>query len=214
MKTSHKILQLLSWITLFCIQVFFNIKPTQDDWLRITILSSYMILVSITWIKLVEKKPLTSRLNINEKTILIFTYSISASILVLFTKRSFPAAALIAGGSMLLSVFEELFFRAYLLGSVSSNWPDVRSMNGQDRSNFLKEGITYLILSSLGFALVHDDVIRTILTASLPDINLTIFLLRFLFGFTIGGLYYYTRSFMLTSEFHIIYNLTYIIANN
>ncbi len=171
-----------------------------------------MMLVSVSWIKLIEKRQLTSRLNITDKTIVIFTYSLSASILILFTKRSFPAAALIAGGSMILPVFEELFFRAYLLGSVSSNWPDIRSMNGQDRISFLKEGIVYLILSSLGFTLVHDDIIRMIITASLPNINLTIFFLRFLFGFTIGGLYYYTRSFMLTSEFHLIYNFTYIIA--
>ncbi len=212
MKTSHRILQLSSWGILFCIQVFFNINPTQDNWLRITILSSYMMLVSVSWIKLIEKRQLTSRLNITDKTIVIFTYSLSASILILFTKRSFPAAALIAGGSMILPVFEELFFRAYLLGSVSSNWPDIRSMNGQDRISFLKEGIVYLILSSLGFTLVHDDIIRMIITASLPNINLTIFFLRFLFGFTIGGLYYYTRSFMLTSEFHLIYNFTYIIA--
>lgn len=85
-------------------------------------------------------------------------------------------------------------------------------MGEQDKKHFLREGLVYLILSSIGFALVHDDVIKTIMTNSLPGIYLTIFFLRFLFGFTMGGLYYYTRNFITTSVFHMIYNLTYIIA--
>ena len=213
MKTSQRLIQFFSWATLFLLQVYFNLNPTQNEWLRITVLTSYMLIVSTTWIRFVEQRPLLQRLNLNQQTLILFTYSLLASIVVLFSKQNFATAALIAGGSMILPVFEELYFRAFLLGSVSFNWPSVKTMNIQNRNNFLREGLAYLILTSLGFALVHDDVIQTLLINAPLNINYTILFLRFLFGFTIGGLYYYTRNFVVTSVFHIIYNLTYIIAH-
>lgn len=209
---AYRATQFSSWAILFAIQVYFNIYPIQDEWLRILILASYMLLVSFAWVMLVERVPLARRLNLNDRTTVVFVYSLTASVLVLFTRRDFMSAALIAGGSMVLPVFEELYFRAYLLGSVSFNWPSVNSMDKESRKLFLREGLVYLTLSSLGFALVHDDVIRMLLSGGPMVVSLTIFLLRFLFGFTIGGLYFYTRNFMVTSVFHIIYNLTYIIA--
>ena len=211
MDNKNRLIQLLSWTSLFAIQVYFNIYPTQDEWLRITILSSYMLLTSIAWIRFVEKRPLLDRLNVNQQTTVLFTYSLLASVLVIFTKQDFATAALIAGGSMILPIFEELYFRAFLLGSISHTWPSVNTMTRQETRKFLKEGAAYLLLTSLGFALVHDDVIQTILSGSYA-VNYVIILLRFLFGFTIGGLYYYTRNFVVTSTFHIVYNLTYIIA--
>jgi len=158
-----------------------------------------------------KKKSLLDRLYVNQQTTVLFTYSLLASVLVIFTKQDFSTAALIAGGSMILPIFEELYFRALLLGSISYNWPSVNSMAKQERAKVLKEGAIYLILTSLGFTLVHDDVIQKILSGSYT-VNYAIILLRFLFGSIIGGLYYYTRNFIVTSTFHIIYNLTYIIS--
>jgi len=213
MRASHRILQLSSWVVLFSIQVYFNLNPVHDEWIRIIILSSYMLLVSVSLIKFLEKKPLTKWLNINERTIVVFTCSLSASIFVLFTKREFPTAALIAGGSMLLPVLEELYFRAFLLGSVSFGWPNVKTIPRENRRLYFREGLVYLVLTSLGFALVHDDVIRSVLVSNLYGLNLTMFFLRFLFGLTMGGLYFYTRNFMITTAFHVVYNMTYIIAS-
>jgi len=209
----QRLIQLASWVILFLVQVYFNRNPAQSEALRILVLTTYMLVASTVWITLVERRKLTDRLNLNEKTLMLFTYSLTVSILVLFTKQSFMTAALITGGSMILPIFEELYFRAYLLGSVSNNWPKFETMNPQDRKPFLREGVAYLLLTSLGFALVHDDVITIILTNNLTTISLTIFLLRFLFGLTMGGLYYYTRNFIVTSTFHIIYNLTYLMSH-
>lgn len=82
-----------------------------------------MSLVSVIWIKLVEHSPISKRLNINDKTVVLFIYSLSASIIALFTKRDFFTAAIIAGGSMILPIFEELYFRAFLLAPCHSTGP-------------------------------------------------------------------------------------------
>jgi membrane protease YdiL (CAAX protease family) len=213
MKVYHRIIQLASWLLLFFIQVNFNVNPTNNEWFRISVLLIYILIVSTAWIRLVERKSLSERLNFNQSTLVLFTYSISSSIVVLFIKQDFGIAALVAGGSIILPIFEELYFRAFLLGSVSFSWPKVQVMDANDRKVFLREGLAYLVFTSLGFALVHDDVIQSLLANGFMNLNYTIFFLRFFFGFTIGGLYYYSRNFIITSVFHIIYNLTYLIAH-
>jgi hypothetical protein len=145
MKFFHRIFQLSSWIILFLIQSFFNINPTENEWLRIYVLITYIILVTVAWIKLIEGLSLTTRLNLNPQTVVLFTYSISSSIIILFIKQNFSTAALIAGGSMILPVFEELYFRAFLLGSVSYFWPMNQTMTAHDRKVFLKESLVYLL---------------------------------------------------------------------
>ncbi len=208
----RRIYQIANYFVLLAIQVYFNLYPTPDEWFRIILLSGYMLISSITWIRYVEHKPLLSRLGISQQTIVAFTYAMTASILVLFTKYNFGAAALMTAGSMILPIFEELYFRANLLGSVCADWPKVNELRERVDRKVLVEGLVFLLLTSVGFAVVHDDVIQMILNGLLA-VNYPILLLRFLFGFTIGGLYLYTRSFVVTGVFHIIYNLTYLIGH-
>jgi membrane protease YdiL (CAAX protease family) len=85
-------------------------------------------------------------------------------------------------------------------------------MKGVERSTRLRTGVAYLTLSSLGFALVHDDVIHALLGPVTPVAYVLLFL-RFTFSFAIGGLYFYTRSYIYAVVFHLFYNLSYIVLN-
>jgi membrane protease YdiL (CAAX protease family) len=171
-----------------------------------------MAIVSIIEIKFVERRSLFTRLNLGAKNITLLVYSITTAIVLLYTRNNYRVASLIITGSFILPVFEEMYFRACILGSVAFDWPKVSEMRREDRSSRLKIGLTYLILSSLGFALVHDDIIHALL-GSISSVTAILFLLRFLFSFAIGGLYFYTRSYIYTTIFHLFYNLSYIVLN-
>ncbi len=202
----------MSWGILFLLQLYYNVSLDWDPWYRAIILSLYMAIVSLIEIIFVEKRSLFTRLNLGAKNITLLVYSITTAIVFLYTRNDYRVASLIITGSFVLPVFEEMFFRACILGSVAFDWPKVSEMRKEERTDRLRIGLAYLILSSIGFALVHDDVIQALLGFITP-VTGALILLRFTFSFAIGGLYFYTRSYIYVVIFHLFYNLSYIVLN-
>jgi membrane protease YdiL (CAAX protease family) len=204
--------RLFSWILLFLLQLYFNVFPVSSFWLRVFLLSSIMLLSPVLWIKLVERRPIKSRLGLDEKGVTALTYAASAAILVFFTRDSFGEATLLTGGALIVPLFEELFFRAYLLGSMVNGWPSLHDLPRMERMRLFKLSLFPLFLTSLSFALVHDDVITTLLSLPLIDPNsLVIFTLRLVFGMTVGGLYLLKGKLIAPVAFHVTFNLSYFL---
>jgi len=212
MPSNKTILKLISWIGLFCIQIFFSIY-IQSTLFKILILSTYMIVTSILWIKRIEKRSLRDRLDLHLKNFQFLIYALVLSIIILYARNNFVAASLLFGGSILLPIFEELFFRCYLLGSMISDWPNFYSLPREDRSSFIKKATPPLLLTSLAFALVHNDVVSLIINGNIGFMLFALIIIRIMFGWAVGGIYILQKNISIPSIFHIIFNISYYIFN-
>ena len=201
-----------SWIILFLLQLFFNLVPSFHFWSRVVLLSSVMFLSAILWIKFAERASLRGRLGFDEKGVTVLTYVVLAVILVFFTRDSFREAALLTGGSLIVPLFEELFFRTYLLGSMVKKWSNIHDLPREERVKLFKLSFLPLFLTSISFALVHDDVIKILLGLPLLNFNsLIIILMRVIFGMAVGGLYLLQRKLIVPAAFHVAFNLSYFL---
>ena len=206
------LVRLTSWMVLFLLQLFFNLFPVFQFWPRVFLLSSVMLLSAVLWIKLGEGGSLKIRLGLDEKRVTVLTYMFLAVILVLFTRDSFREATLLTGGSFIIPLFEELFFRTYLLGSMVKEWPNIRDLPRAERVRLVKLSFFPLLLTSLSFALVHDDVIAMLLNLPLVGFSsVAIILLRVFFSMAVGGLYLLNRGLIVSTAFHITFNLSYFL---
>lgn len=204
----------LSWLILFSLQLFFNIYKIVPFWIRVATLSSWMFLTSIFWIKHVEKTSLIKRLDIEEKGITFLTYIILTSLVIIFLSSPFSKALTLTGTISILPMFEELFFRVFLLGSMVNKNPYSNFKSFSKKHNIIKEFIFPLIVSSLLFALVHDDVIIPMLVCKFTIPSLTIFSMRVLFGVAIGDLYiFFSRRMTVPVASHLAFNLTYFVSS-
>jgi membrane protease YdiL (CAAX protease family) len=210
MSLNKTILKLISWIGLFSVQVFFSIY-NQDTLFKILILSTYMIVTSILWIKWVEKRSLRDRLDLHLKNFQFLIYALVFSIVFLYTKNDFGTASLLFGGSILLPIFEELFFRCYLLGSMISDWPNFYSVPREDRRSFVIKATPPLLLTSLAFALVHIDIVSLIINGNIGFMLVALIIIRMIFGWAVGGIYILQKNISIPSIFHIIFNISYYI---
>jgi membrane protease YdiL (CAAX protease family) len=176
---------------------------------KVVTLSSIMLLSSILWFKRGEERPIMKRLGLDNKALTILLYLVMAFLLVIFTRNSVREAALLTGGTLIVPVFEELFFRAYLLDSMVLEKPR------QGRALW-KKTVFPLVLTSLAFAIVHDDVIAFFVTFPLVNVKfLVVVILRVVFSITMGGLYLLEgRKLIVPTAFHLMFNLSYFLVNS
>jgi membrane protease YdiL (CAAX protease family) len=212
MKSNKTILKLFSWVGLFSIQVFFSIY-NQDTLFKVGILSTYMTATSIIWIKWAEKRSLRDRLDLHLKNFQFLIYALVFSIVFLYFKNNFGTATILFGGSILLPIIEELFFRCYLLGSMINDWPKFYSIPREDRRSFVIRATQPLLLTSLAFALVHSDTISLIISGNIGFMLLALILIRMIFGWAVGGIYIIQKNISIPSIFHIVFNISYYIFN-
>ena len=153
-----------------------------------------------------------SRLGLDEKGVTALTYVLLAAILLFFTRDSFWNATTLIAGSAIMPLFEELFFRAYLLGSMVEEWPLLSHLPHTERIKLVRQALLPLFLTSISFALVHDDVISVLLSLPLIDFNsVVIILMRFFFGMAVGDLYIFRRNLIVPAAFHVAFNLSYFL---
>jgi len=206
------LLKLSSWIGLFSIQVFFSVY-NQDTLSKILTLSTYMIVTSFFWIKWVEKRSVRERLDLHLKNFQFLIYALVLSVVFLFTKNNFGTASLLFGGSILLPIFEELFFRCYLLGSMINDWPKFYSIPKEDRRSYVIKATPPLLLTSLAFALVHIDIVSLIINGNFGFMLVSLIIIRMIFGWAVGGIYIIQKNISMPSIFHIFFNISYYIFN-
>jgi membrane protease YdiL (CAAX protease family) len=194
-------------LLIFLLQVFFTLSP-QPFWIHLSVLSIYLLTASLAWIRFGENSSIIGRLNLSAQGLVLLSYSILFGILFFYSQNNFPQASLIAGGSIVLPVLEELFFRVTLLGSVFSGKPTFRSLNQSERLPFFKRAITPIVLTSVAFALCHGDVVSALLGVSSPSPGiLAIILIRAVFGWAVADLYLYNPGLALPASFHIAFNV-------
>jgi len=210
----HTFITLVSWCMLFASQIYFNINPATSILLRISILSTIMIVSSTIWVRTEQKGTLHGWLGLDERRITLMTYTALAAVLVFFTRSSFKEATILAGGSLVLPVVEELYFRCYLLGSAVRGWPDFYSLDRGERGRFVRKATKSLVVSSVAFALVHDDVISLIIKGTAAGYMLPVLLLlRATFGLAVGGMYILQRNLAVPAAFHVAFNLSFYILS-
>ncbi len=209
---NKKILKIFSWLGLLGIQVFFSFH-TPDTLFRIIILSIYMTSTSLLWIKQVEKKSLRDRLDLHLRNFQFLIYTLVLSIVVLYTKDNFGTASLLLGGSILLPIIEELFFRCYLLGSMMDDWPNFNLLPREERRSFIRKAILPLLLTSIAFALVHNDVIYLVINGDIGFMLFMLIIIRVIFGWAVGGIYILKKNISMPSILHILFNISYYIFN-
>ena len=209
---NKRILNFFSWLGLFSIQIFFSIF-SQDTLIKLIILSTYMISTSILWIKCIEKKNIRDRLDLQLRNFQFLIYTVVLSVVFLYTKDNFGTASLIFGGSILLPIIEELFFRCYLLGSVIDDWPNFNTLPRGERRSFIKRAIKPLLLTSVSFALVHNDVIYLVINGKIDFMLFVLIIIRVIFGWAVGGIYILKKNISMPSILHIFFNITYYIFN-
>jgi len=211
----HAFIALISWCILFFAQIYFNVNPTISVLLRTIILSTLMIISSVIWARTEYKGALHEWLGLDEGRITLLTYMTVAAVLVFFTRNSFREATILAESSLILPVVEELYFRCYILGSAVKSWPDFYSFSRRERGKFVRKAAIPLALSSIAFALVHDDVISLIIKGIAADYMLLILiLLRVTFGLAVGGIYILQRNLAIPAFFHVVFNLSFYILKN
>jgi len=211
---SHVAITILSWCLLFASQIYFNINPPTSILLRISILSAIMIASSTIWVMTEQKSTLHDWLGLDGRRITLLTYTALAAVLVFFTRNSFKEATILAGGSLILPVVEELYFRCYLLGSAVRGWPDFYSLDHRERGRFVRRATKPLMLSSIAFALVHDDIISLLIKGAATGYMLPVLiLLRATFGLAVGGMYILQRNLAVPAAFHVAFNLSFYILN-
>jgi membrane protease YdiL (CAAX protease family) len=206
------LIAITSWCMLLASQIYFNVNPPPTIWPQVAILSTIMIASSALWVKTEPKSTLRSWLGLDARRITILTYTCLAAVIVFFTRNSFKEATLLAGGSLILPIVEELYFRCYLLGSAINGWPSFFSLERSDRLSFVVRAAKPLLLSSVAFALVHSDVVNLLLrgTAVSPMLPVII-LFRVLFGFAVGEIYILQRNLAAPAAFHIAFNLSFYL---
>ena len=209
---SKRILRFVSWLGLFSIQIFFSLY-IQDTLVRIIILSTYMISTSLLWIKIIEKKNIHDRLDLHLRNFQFLIYTVVLSIVILYAKDNFGTASLLFGGSILLPIIEELFFRCYLLGSIMEDWPNFNTLSREERRSFIRKAILPLLLTSIAFALVHNDVIYLVINGNIGFMLFVLIAIRVIFGWAVGGIYILKKNISMPSILHIIFNITYYIFN-
>jgi membrane protease YdiL (CAAX protease family) len=209
---NKRILKFVSWFGLFGIQIFFSFY-IQDTLFRIIILSTYMISTSILWIKNVEKRSIRDRLDLHLKNFQFLIYTLVLSVVILYVKDNFGTASLLFGGSILLPIIEELFFRCYLLGSMMNDWPNFYSLPRKDRRSFIRKATPPLFLTSLAFALVHNDIISLVINGNIGFMLFVLIIIRVIFGWAVGGIYILQKNISMPSILHIIFNISYYIFN-
>ena len=210
----HILITLVSWCTLFASQIYFNVNPSTSILLRISILSTIMIASSTIWVITEQKGTLHDWLGLDARRITLLTYTALAAVLVFFTRNSFKEATILAGGSLILPVVEELYFRCYLLGSAVRGWPDFYSLDREERGKFVRKATKPLLLSSIAFALVHDDVISLIIKGTGAGYMLPVLiLLRATFGLAVGGMYILQRNLAVPAAFHVAFNLSFYLLS-
>ena len=212
MPLNKRILKFISWFGLFGIQIFFSFY-IQDTLFRIIILSTYMVSTSILWIKNVEKRSIRDRLDLHLRNFQFLIYTLVLSVVILYAKDNFGIASLLFGGSILLPIIEELFFRCYLLGSMMNDWPNFYSLPRNDRRSFIRNAIPPLFLTSIAFALVHSDVISLVIKGNIDFMLFVLIIIRVIFGWAVGGIYILQKNISMPSIFHIIFNISYYILN-
>jgi len=194
---------------LFGSQIYYNMNPPTSILLRISILSTIMIVSSIIWVRTEQKGTLHDWLGLDARRITLLTYTALAAVLVFFMRNSFKEATILAGGSLVLPVVEELYFRCYLLGSAVRDWPDFYSLDRGERGKFVRKATKPLVLSSVAFALVHDDVISLMIKGVAAGYMLPVLvLLRATFGLAVGGMYILQRNLAVPAAFHVAFNLS------
>ena len=212
-KRGKNLLRISLLILLFLLQVFFTIYPT-PFWIHLSVLSTYLVTSSIVWIKIGESTSLIRRLNISGGGILLLTYSILVGVLFIYTQNNFFQASLITGGSLILPLFEELFFRVTILGSVFEGKPAFRTLSKSERLPFFKKAIIPIVTTSVAFALCHGDVISALLGVSSPTPGIVIIILiRAIFGWAVADLYLYNPGLTLPASFHIAFNLIAVLIS-
>jgi membrane protease YdiL (CAAX protease family) len=200
-------------LIVFLIQVIFTLNP-QPFWIHLSALSIYLIIASFAWIRFGEGNSVIQRLNLSSHGVVLLSYSILLGVLFYYTQNNFPQASLIAGGSLVLPVLEELFFRVALLGSVFNGKPTFRSLNQSERLPFFKRAILPIILTSFAFALCHGDVVSALLGVSSPSPGIfAIILIRAVFGWAVSDLYLYSPGLALPASFHIAFNLIVVFIS-
>lgn len=205
---------IISWCTLFVAQIYFNVNPTISVLLRMSILSTIMIASSVIWVITEQKGTIHGWLGLDERRITLLTYTAVAAVLVFFTRSSFKEATILAESSLILPVVEELYFRCYILGSAVRGWPDFYSLGRGERVIFVRKVAIPLVLSSVAFALVHDDVISLIIKGTAAGYMLPVLvLLRATFGLAVGGMYILQRNLAVPAAFHVAFNLSFYILN-
>jgi membrane protease YdiL (CAAX protease family) len=172
-----------------------------------------MISTSILWIKCIEKKNIRDRLDLQLRNFQFLIYTVVLSVVFLYTKDNFGTASLIFGGSILLPIIEELFFRCYLLGSVIDDWPNFNTLPRGERRSFIKRAIKPLLLTSVSFALVHNDVIYLVINGKIDFMLFVLIIIRVIFGWAVGGIYILKKNISMPSILHIFFNITYYIFN-
>jgi membrane protease YdiL (CAAX protease family) len=177
------------------------------------ILSTYMISTSILWIKNVEKTSLRDRLDLHLRNFQYLIYTLVLSIVILYVKDNFGTASLLFGGSILLPIIEELFFRCYLLGSMMNGWPNFNLLSRKDRGSFIRNATPPLLLTSIAFTLVHSDVIYLVINGNIGFMLFVLIIIRIIFGWAVGGIYILKRNISMPSVLHIIFNISYYIFN-
>jgi len=204
--------RLISWVALFLLQLFFNIFPSWSFWFRVSVISVLMFFSATVWIKAVERKSLTGRLGLDEKAVTVLTYMSVAAILVFYTREAFSMATLLTTGSLIVPVFEELFFRVYLLGSFVEDLPSFQDLPRPERRTLVRRAIFPLFLTSLSFALIHDDVINILLGLPLVNLNsVVIVFMRLAFGIAVGDLYLFKRNLIVPAASHVAFNLSFFV---
>ena len=205
---------IISWCALFVAQIYFNVNPTISVLLRMSILSTIMIASSVIWVRTEQKGTIHGWLGLDERRITLLTYTAVAAVLVFFTRSSFKEATILAESSLILPVVEELYFRCYILGSAVRGWPDFYSLGRGERVIFVRKVAIPLVLSSVAFALVHDDVISLIIKGTAAGYMLPVLvLLRATFGLAVGGIYILQRNLAVPAAFHVAFNLSFYILN-
>lgn len=155
------------------------------------------------------------RLGLNERSVILLTYTVLVAILLYFTGASFEVAALTTGGALLVPIFEEIFFRSFLLGSLVGDWPNIEELPRPERLRLFKKSILPLLVTSVLFSLVHDDAITALMGLPFLDLNMiVIMVLRMLFSMAVGGLYLLRGKLILPVIFHVSFNLSYFLMTS
>jgi membrane protease YdiL (CAAX protease family) len=169
-----------------------------------------MLLITVLWTKCVEKGSIKQKLLLEEKGFLALTYIFLASIMLFFIKKPFLEAFQLLCIFSILPLFEEIFFRVNLLGSMISVPSDDRKNQFVYTKNRI---ISLLILNSFLFAIIHNDVINFF--TNFPVINLNMIILifvRIIFSIAIGNLYLsFNRRMVVPVVSHIAFNLSLFI---
>jgi membrane protease YdiL (CAAX protease family) len=169
-----------------------------------------MLLITILWTKYVEKSSIKQKMLLEEKGIVVLTYIFLVSIILFFIKRPFWEATQLLCIFSILPLFEELFFRVNLLGSMISTF----SSHSKNQIIYNKHKIiAILVLNSFLFTIVHKDILDFFTNFYIFNLNMIILVfVRIIFSIAIGNLYLsFNRRMVVPVVSHIAFNLSLFI---